>query len=384
MASAFAMYVGQMTEMFYPEIEVSVIGEFNNHPGLLQTKERQFVDSAVLSNFTARLRDFPDTTAFGVGLAEVAHEVTMPREMLTEKMRQALTNFGYQPDAKEYVLTVAIMTADEENYAALCKKAGVPLGSNILINNCMYRIDDKRAVFEPFVFSGQTLWLEGYQRQSYELELHGVLKTDEVPWEILYSGVNDITILVPENDLNSGIWYVQTKNIDGFIDYALVIARELPDDESALVVEFMDVKTLADAMINMNRTFMLFIYGFVGMLILISLTNVISTVSTNVRSRAREFAILKSVGMTPEGLKRMLNLESILCSFRSLTFGLPLGSLASWLIYRFVIASVDFAYQYPWHTAVQCIAGVLIITWITMRHAVSRLRDGNIIETIRA
>ena len=77
---------------------------------------------------------------------------------------------------------------------------------------------------------------------------------------------------------------------------------------------------------------MVFIYGFVVLLILISLTNIISTISTNIYARSREFAVLKSVGMDEKGLRRMLNFESVFCSLKSLVFGIPLEILASYII----------------------------------------------------
>jgi putative ABC transport system permease protein len=128
---------------------------------------------------------------------------------------------------------------------------------------------------------------------------------------------------------------------------------------------------------------LVFIYGFVGMLTLIGLTNVISTISTNVRSRSREFAVLRSVGMTQGGIGRMLNLESILCSAKSLIIGLPLGIAASYLIYHAILFSVDFPYAFPWVAVVQSVLAVFVVTWVTMRYSASRLRGGNIVEEIR-
>jgi putative ABC transport system permease protein len=128
---------------------------------------------------------------------------------------------------------------------------------------------------------------------------------------------------------------------------------------------------------------MMFIYGFVAMLTLIGLTNVISTISTNVRLRSREFAVLRSIGMTHGGLYRMLNLESILCSVKSLVIGLPIGVTASYLIYHSIMASTDFPFEFPWIPIFQCIIAVFFITWIIMRYSASRLRGGNIVEAIR-
>jgi len=144
-----------------------------------------------------------------------------------------------------------------------------------------------------------------------------------------------------------------------------------------------DVEAELNAMQGFGRLVMIFIYGFVAMLTLIGLTNVISTISTNVRSRSREFAILRSVGMTDGGLFRMLNLESILCSAKSVLWGVPMGLAGSYLVYLALELPAEYAFEIPWLPVLQCAVVVFVITWAVMRYSASRLHKRNIIETIR-
>jgi len=157
-----------------------------------------------------------------------------------------------------------------------------------------------------------------------------------------------------------------------------------PNDVIGFHAGISDQAAQDNAMRSLFNTIMIALYGFIGMLTLIALTNVVSTISTNVRSRSREFAILQSVGMTHSGLRNMLNLESILCSVKSLIYGIPLGVVASHLMYQFIMESVWFPYKLPWLAIIQCVAAVFAITWLTMRFSVSRLRDKNIVESIRS
>jgi len=128
----------------------------------------------------------------------------------------------------------------------------------------------------------------------------------------------------------------------------------------------------------------IFVYSFIVILTLIGLTSVISTISTNVRMRSREFAVLQSVGMTYGGLKHMLNLESIMCSAKSLLWGLPIAISLTYLIHLPISSTFPITYQLPWLAIIQCVAGVFAITWVTMRFSVSRLRNENIVESIRS
>lgn len=133
----------------------------------------------------------------------------------------------------------------------------------------------------------------------------------------------------------------------------------------------------------LSQTIMLFIYGFSVMLTLIAVTGAVSTISTNVKSRAREFAVLESVGMTKEGIRKMLNLESVMCSLRSLTVGLPIGILLAFFIYKAMGIARNVPFQFPWLAVLECVLGVFIVTWITMRAAAGKLKKNSIIETIR-
>ena len=131
------------------------------------------------------------------------------------------------------------------------------------------------------------------------------------------------------------------------------------------------------------RLITVFVYGLVGMLTLIGLTNVISTIPAYVRLFSRGFALLRSVGMTHNGLLRMLNLESILSSMKSLVIGVPLGIAGSYLIYHGMMSPVTTTYALPWIPILQCVFGVFVVTWVVMRFSASKLSSGSIVEALR-
>jgi putative ABC transport system permease protein len=219
-----------------------------------------------------------------------------------------------------------------------------------------------------------------------DLPLHGVLGYGQVPNEILYMAAErGVTVLVPRLDAITCEWFANPADPFGFSDYARgVLEEQIPHyGKEGINADVVVIMAATDAIRSMSRLVMVFIYGFVGMLTLIGLTNVISTISTNMRARKREFAVLQSTGMTREGLKRMLNLESILCSARSLLYGLPIGAAAAWLIYRFVIQSADFPFAFPWLAMGECVLGVFVVTWVAMRYSARQMQGGSVVEGIR-
>jgi putative ABC transport system permease protein len=394
-ASSFGTQMGRMADLVFHLVDANVIGtfqsmvqsEYNDSGDRLQ--KYSTISPAHAENITARLRDFPDTTVFGAGVNNYSYTVLLTHDMMTQDYISYYNQYLSMGEIKEGVVqSVVLLTVDAENYARLCELAGVPFGSNILINYNRQQINENWTEITPFVFNGQTLLIQNRDDDSAkvftDLPLHGVLGR-EAPNEVLWFAGNSITVLVPNLDSINYAWFAESSDPFAFEEYMYTVFDEMVLRDGEIPIHTFVSNGLAqeNAQRGIYRLFMMFIYGFVAMLTLIGLTNVISTISTNVRLRSREFAVIRSIGMTHGGLYRMLNLESILCSSKSLIIGLPLGIAASYSIYRAIMASVDFPFEFPWIPVVQCVVAVFIITWIIMRYSASRLKSANIVEAIR-
>jgi putative ABC transport system permease protein len=292
------------------------------------------------------------------------------------------------PDGTE--ASGAIISVDAERYEAMCKTAGVPVGSSLLVNVRRDTEDGRSREFTPYDFTkiiNQELIFSISGHEPVTLAVSGELTGQDVPYDITNSFNAELIIIVPECESMHYYWYADVADTTGFTAHAEQILGNLaPQAHDYLTVDTGSL-SIADIMKQLRdlvNTIMFFVYGFVGMLTLIAVTNVISTINTNVRSRAREFAALESVGMTKSGIKKMLNLESLLCSSKSLIFGLPLGFAGAYLLHWGMGVSVGIAFSFPWLPVIGCVLGVFAITWVTMRYSAARLRGDNIIETIRS
>ncbi len=127
----------------------------------------------------------------------------------------------------------------------------------------------------------------------------------------------------------------------------------------------------------------IFLYGFIIVIVLIGVTNVLNTVTTNMNLRQREFAILQSVGMTRREFYRMIRVEGVLYSLKSLVIGLPLGLLLSVAVYAMIRHQYDYGYVFPWKAVLISVVAVIMIVGFCMWSALRRQRKLNIIETIR-
>ena len=128
----------------------------------------------------------------------------------------------------------------------------------------------------------------------------------------------------------------------------------------------------------------IFVYGFIGVISLIGLTNIFNTISTHMQLRSKEFASLKSIGMTKKEFNRMIRLESFMYGIKSLIIGIPLGVLGVFAIFSaFSNGNVPMSFVFPWKAILISIAAVIIVVWLIMKYSISKVNKQNIIETIR-
>ncbi len=137
-----------------------------------------------------------------------------------------------------------------------------------------------------------------------------------------------------------------------------------------------------------SATFVVHIFTsiFVIMISLIAVANVLNTVSTNIRLRRRELAMLRSVGMSEHGFNKMMNFECAFYGMRTLLFGIPIAALLSWLIHIGLMTAEKmdhFRFSFPWGSMVIGVLGVFCIVFLTMFYATSKLKKENIIDALR-
>ena len=121
------------------------------------------------------------------------------------------------------------------------------------------------------------------------------------------------------------------------------------------------------------------------MISLIAVANVFNTISTNIRLRRRELAMLRSVGMSDREFGRMMWFECLIYGWRTLCFGLPAALLVSWLIHWWLTGreGVQAAFPIPWKGLGISILGVFIVIFVTELYAAGRIKRENIIEALR-
>ena len=377
--TGFAMPATVMVDYF------SSISYFFNESGEREGVINVPINSETAQTVTEMLRGYENTPVFGMSRDWFTYSAVVPKAAVLPYMSETVVS-RLSEELQTYNFNAELIAVDMENYIRLCELAGVPAGSNILINHYRHTHDNGRvSEITPFDFNGSLRLVDKYNGTSFEIPIHGELRREDIPAEFNIRSQN-VQIVMPY--LSSAVraeWFANPADINGFMARANAVMNEMfPQYEDSLhTARVFKVSALIEAVNNIVRLVMTFVYGFITMLTLIGLTSVISTISTNVRMRSREFAVLKSVGMTRGGLNRMLNLESIMCSAKSLIIGLPIAVALTLLAHRAVLFSFEITYSIPLAAVIQCVFAVFAVTWLSMRYAAFRLRGQNIVETIR-
>ena len=233
-------------------------------------------------------------------------------------------------------------------------------------------------------------------RKTVDVTIAGV--TDKVP--IGYKGYSNTLLFMNQKGFES-LWgdgkngneikpghasysaYVVAENADEYQD---TFEKETEGNTEYSQISFY-VSNLDKQMRDEKSLFTLlgvFAYGLIVVIALIGITNIINTLSTGMELRSREFATLRSIGMTDKQFAGMVRLESVFISVKALVIGVPLGILISYLLCVMMNRMDDaIIYEPPYKAIILCILVVIMLIYAIMKLSMTKLRHNNIIETIK-
>lgn len=234
-------------------------------------------------------------------------------------------------------------------------------------------------------------------RKTVDVTIAGV--TDKVP--TCYNGYGNTSLLFMNQKGFESLWadgksgnefkpgnaiysaYVVAENADEYQD---TFEKETEENPEYSQISFY-VSNLDKQMRDEKSLFTLlgvFAYGLIVVIALIGITNIINTLSTGMELRSREFATLRSIGMTDKQFAGMVRLESVFISVKALVIGVPLGILISYLL-CVIMNRMDSAiiYEPPYKAIILCIVVVIMLIYAIMKLSMTKLRHNNIIDTIK-
>lgn len=149
-------------------------------------------------------------------------------------------------------------------------------------------------------------------------------------------------------------------------------------------VNYTNIKEAMKQANNLILAVKILMYGFISLVTLIGVTSVFNTISTSMALRKREFAVLRSIGLTNRGFNKILFFESLFFGMKSLIFAIPVSIGITVLIHYALADMMSIStIIIPWKYIIISIVSVFVIVLLTMMYSTSKIKKHNIIEQIR-
>jgi putative ABC transport system permease protein len=212
--------------------------------------------------------------------------------------------------------------------------------------------------------------------------------TDKLPLGISSTdNIGGLNIIVSRDVLKR---IVDNKDVEYNITSELYIKTDNPMELEKEIEEIQDINlyiyNVHQVRQNEQQMILLmsvFIYGFITLITAICIANILNTISTSIALRKREFAMLKSVGMTPSSFSKMINYESIFYGLKALMYGLPISIALMYLMHRNLNISFSYDFTIPWINIIITIVAVFIIVGVTMLYSSAKIKKENIIDSLK-
>lgn len=366
-------------------------------------------------NFAEQVSQLPEVQQ--AAFIRCAHELYVPpRAVITDPAYQALQELNSlelenlpQAEGDSYAFVLKVCAVGPAEFAHYTAQLGLDVQqySNpaaplaILLNHATLRQSGRLYDFDLFnVKAGDTMtasqmpgwtspqsegetaasltWKVGAVTQTPPLGFMGVTLVPEmIVSDAVFDGLSDQMLQL--GPIAGGNMTVKSDSPDAALEAIERLYKATVGGNFSYysMADFNQSNTLQTLLIN------LFFYGFLALITLIGVTNIVNTLDTNIKLRRREIAMLKSVGLTPGGFARMLRYESLFYGLTALLYGLPLGIALSMFIYSQFGGVSTFAFTLPWGAILACVAGVLVIVFATMMISGAMIRNDNIVDTIK-
>lgn len=343
------------------------------------------ISAATYNEITEKLSKY-GADVYGVGSDACTYDALLEEDILSEEMLQAPDIFDENKETKAELITV-----DEKLYKKLCDRAGAAYGSNLLINSYEYNDNGRIVTIKPFKAEVAEIEMVNASNEKQIFYVGGILEQSDLK-EQGFQEINPypVRMVVPDIDARNFDWYCTPNDEQAYSEYA----RQIMDEYYPILTEDSYVEqgytvriARVDTMVKMLNVAIILgemvLYGFVILLILMGFTSVVSTLATNIRIRSREFAILKSIGMTNASLRKMIYCESIICIVKAFIPGILLGIAIPFTINLSIRKAFPVLYHIPWGIlAVGMVVLIIVVMAITCVE-INKRKDKSIIDEIR-
>lgn len=402
-ASAFGKYLMQMVEENYK------LGEYDIYytSGTSEDGEKE---EAVIE----KLKQIPGVKEASTTLAadtfwykDSENSAYLTEEYKIQQEKKDRPSISYNGGTQVFVYGIA-----DDLYAQYLQQNGLSKDTYMNTENPVYllytnrRVTDtktgKREDYPVFVNQAFTLracfypvteedsWQE--QRQAENIDFNIGKTVDKLPYAVpTYLRYQNDIVLCPRTMAEKLM--EEMKNKDGRLttyfkttDHTAVyeqMQKILQDNQRYYRYNLVNEAMEYESSRSIVYVVKVFSYGFLVLMSLIAMANVFNTISTNMMLRRREFAMLKSIGMTEQGFGKMLYFECLMYGSKALLYGIPVSMLISLWIAKAINDIQVLVLDIPWTAILISVLSVYFIVFVTMIYSKKKLQKLNLLECIK-
>ena len=388
--SSFIQYGFKMSSAYYTEKDYNYVVYAYTSASPEDTEEFAKEQAKNLKMLTD-ISNLPD-------VGEVSINKSNSFEMnMDEKHKAELTEYGKDIKARysesnsdqEQIDTINIISLSKNEYENYLKKIGGDYetykdGVILIDNNINLDENGKRIQGSMYTWKKGDIVTGKIGDKEYNVKI--VARTEERPKGVNIMYNSNAFFIVSEEFINKTGYETASLYAQSNDAYKLDEEVEQYKNDNNLTNSNLNTFNIEKSVKAENAVILvisIFLYGFIGVITLIGITNIFNTITTNMNLRKKEFAMLKSIGMTRKEFNRMIRLESIFYGVKSLIIGIPIGLVLSYGMYNVFRNSMEMEYVLPYKSIVVAVIFVAVVIGIIMRYSMSKINKQNIIETIR-
>lgn len=339
-------------------------------------------------------------------LRHTSGQYTAQREELDDKLWDIAVENGFFQEDEAPLLPFSITALDEETFARYVEKLGLNLADYTDADNPRAIVLDQYLIMDE---AGR--YIEGHVLADHtprEVELLGIsgavadgqthpttatirleTYTDEIPLgiETHNNASGGVTLIVSPSVIEQfgGTFYRPSVSFAINAADTTKAEKDINDTIQQMRLGYDCINYDAQKQQNENvlLVFNVLTYGFIVLISLITIANVFNTISTNIQLRRRELAMLRSVGTTQAGFRKMMNFECLFYGLKALLYGLPVSLVIVFLVRAALLQGVYTMFAFPWLSFVVAILCVFLVVFVTMMYAMSKVRRENIVDALK-
>ena len=288
--------------------------------------------------------------------------------------------------------TMSINAIDDEDFNKLCRDNGIDEKEYYESNKALLMNNVNHAQAGSGVFNTSIIGVDMSDCAYDGLTIGGLVDYDKDFYVCNLNPKNTISLYMPVTQYIKMVAPTYD-NEDSPLVYSVGIETKQHSEVCEALEEYFEAsdfeKTITGDLIEQTQTHktiemivQVLIYGFITLISLITVFNIINTVSTGIAMRKKEFAMLKSVGTTPKGFNKMIALESAFYGIKALIFGLPISALISFAMNKSMdVDAIPFEINWFLYLAVALV--VFAVIGLSMIYSFAKLKNDSIVETLK-